>query len=307
MDTIDLNRLHQMTHYRNPAVYGKELVTICVPAYNSAGTIGETIGSLVRQTYQNIHIIVIDNASTDNTVEIIKDFKDTRIFVVQHLQHLPYGELNWNRCFRYMHGNYSGIFHADDVYKPDMVAKQVEVMDTDSRIGGVFVQAEVIDETGEVTSKPRAIPEYKDNILHGQDILLATMNHGNTLSTSSALFRTSIIRGESFRFDMYRDAADMDLWMRIARKSGIAVIDEPLMQYRVSSNNGTANINRYRTKESALYRVIDDYLPTYPDVPQSCIDRYELRRMHDKAICCTNFVKKTGKRIPGLLLWGLMK
>jgi len=102
------------------------LVTICVPVFNGERTIAGTINSILNQTYKNIEIIVVDNCSEDSTVKIVKEFSDIRIHLILSDNHLPCAEANWNRCFQYGQGEFLAIFHADDVYLPHMISRQVE-------------------------------------------------------------------------------------------------------------------------------------------------------------------------------------
>ena len=100
------------------------LVCICVPTYNSAASIRETLESILAQTYLNLTIHVSDNASTDGTLKIVESISDRRISLHRHDVNVG-GEGNFNRCIHFAAGKYTAIFHADDIYEPDMVAAQV--------------------------------------------------------------------------------------------------------------------------------------------------------------------------------------
>ena len=114
----------------------ESLVSICIPVYNAEKTIGKTIASIVNQTYKNIEIIVVDNCSSDSTVKIVQTFNDPRISLILNDVHFPSAELNWNRCFQYMNGEFMAIFHADDVYLPDMILCQIETFMSFPSVGG---------------------------------------------------------------------------------------------------------------------------------------------------------------------------
>src|SRR4030066_149394 len=92
-------------------------VCICVPCYNSSETIFETITSLQQQTYKDISIIVVDNASTDDTVAIVRKIaeNDNRIEIRVNETNIG-GEANYSRCIQLSQGDYTAIYHADDVY-----------------------------------------------------------------------------------------------------------------------------------------------------------------------------------------------
>ena len=110
------------------------LVSICIPMYNAEKTIGKTISSILNQKYKNIEIIIVDNCSSDASVKIIQSFNDPRLRLIQNDIHLPKGEHNWNRCFAYAKGEFMAIFHADDVYLPDMIFRQNEMFEKNPTI-----------------------------------------------------------------------------------------------------------------------------------------------------------------------------
>ena len=80
------------------------LVSICIPVYNSEKTIGKTITSLLKQTYNNVEIIVVDNCSSDSTAQVVKAFGDPRLRIVLNDVHLPRSDYNWNRYSQNVRG-----------------------------------------------------------------------------------------------------------------------------------------------------------------------------------------------------------
>ena len=86
------------------------LVSICIPVYNAEETIERTLSSVVGQTYRNIEIIVVDNLSTDRTLEIVREFKDARIRIVENPVHFGCGEDNWNTCFAHTSGKFIALY-----------------------------------------------------------------------------------------------------------------------------------------------------------------------------------------------------
>ncbi len=110
--------------------------------YNAEKTIKKTIASITGQIYKNIEIIIVDNCSTDTSVKIVQMCDDPRIRLIQNDTHFPSAELNWNRCFAFAKGEYMAIFHADDIYLPDMVSRQVETFRSFPTVGAVFTHGE---------------------------------------------------------------------------------------------------------------------------------------------------------------------
>ena len=116
------------------------LVCICIPTYNAAASIRETLESILAQTYLNLTIHVSDNASTDETLKIVESISDRRIALHRHDVNIG-GEGNFNRCIQFAEGKYTAIFHADDIYEPNMVTRQVAFLEADEEAGAVFTEA----------------------------------------------------------------------------------------------------------------------------------------------------------------------
>jgi len=89
------------------------LVSICIPTYNAKKTVVQTVQSILNQTYKNLEIIIVDNASTDNTLDLLQKFKDPRIKIYKNIKNIG-AEKNFSRCIELAKGKYIAIFHADD-------------------------------------------------------------------------------------------------------------------------------------------------------------------------------------------------
>ena len=269
------------------------LVSICIPMYNSEKTIARTLQSLIAQTYQNLEIIVVDNCSTDNSVYIVNSFKDPRIHVIQYNIHLPVAELNWNRCFPYVKGTYMAIFHADDVYLPDMVRRQVETFRNNPSVVGVFTSGNIINERDGI------IGEFKlpGEIQSGQpytysELLNLFLVHADFLPTPSAMVLREIYKNcAPFRYDQFKSAADLDIWLRAAVFGTLVILDEKLFNYRISKSQGSNTLFQLRTKEADYFKVMDQHL-IQNNVSERARVSYGLSRFGDQMICQKNFLKK---------------
>ena len=104
------------------------LVSICIPVYNGANYIDETINCCINQSYKNIEVIVSDNCSTDNTVELIKKYNDPRIKIYSNLKNE--GLLfNFKKAFTYANGKYMSFLGADDGMALDTIEKCVRILE----------------------------------------------------------------------------------------------------------------------------------------------------------------------------------
>ena len=272
------------------------LVCICLPAYNAERTIAETLQSILGQTYRNLVIQVVDNASTDRTLDVVREFSDPRIAIFQGTSNIG-GEGNFNRCIELAKGEYTAIYHADDIYEPTMIARQVAELEARSEIGAVFSEATLIDESnrpiGSVTCPPGLRGD--SHVYKFSEIFSSILRHGNFLVCPSAMLRTRIYRNEikHFRAELFGSSADGDVWLRVLQKHSIAILPGRLMRYRISSLQGSHTINRLRTNQADFFRVTDYYLSldnVRAEVSTHDLRRYGWLQRRDRVVRAMNFI-----------------
>jgi glycosyltransferase involved in cell wall biosynthesis len=238
------------------------LVSICIPTYNVATTLRETLRSIVSQTYANLDIRIVDNASTDATLAVAGEFDDSRISVHAFDVNVG-GEGNFNRCIQLAKGEYTAIFHADDVYEPDMVAEQVAFFEAHRDVGAVFTSASVIDENGArigMIQPPE--PLTRQGAVHAfPELFKAVLRYSNFLICPSAMVRSDVFKDEihGWRGEMFKTSADLDVWLRIAQRHPVGILTQPLMRYRISGSQGSAMV-RLQTERADFFLVTDHYL-----------------------------------------------
>jgi glycosyltransferase involved in cell wall biosynthesis len=238
------------------------LVCICIPTYNAAATIKETLESILAQTYKNIVIHVSDNASSDATLMIVESLADHRVNIHRNNENIG-GEENFNRCIQLAEGKYTAIFHADDIYEQDMVAKQVAFFEAHPEAGAVFTEASTIDEMGKEIGK-FCIPNYIKSLGGLYDfstMFKALLMYSNFFVCPSVMVRTRVYKQEikCWLGERFKSSADLDVWLRIMQHHPVGYLKEPLMRYRISSSQGSAKV-RLGTKRADFFLVIDHYL-----------------------------------------------
>ena len=101
------------------------LVSVCIPVKSMARTICQTVESAIAQPYDNIEVLVVDNCSEDETLELVSAFRDPRIKVVRNETDVGvYG--NHNRCVELARGEFLKFLHGDDLLKADCVERMLE-------------------------------------------------------------------------------------------------------------------------------------------------------------------------------------
>jgi glycosyltransferase involved in cell wall biosynthesis len=241
------------------------LVTLCVPAYNAEQTLAGTLESLLRQTYQPIEIHVVDDASTDATAAIARSFGPT---VSVHTNPTNLGlRRNWEKCMRLGTGEYRALYHADDLYEPDIVGTEVAFLEAHPEVGVVFSAAWLIDENGAPRGRSRTLPQLgcpdvehvTFSVVH---LLRSILRYGNFLIAPSAMVRAGVQAGfHQWGSDpSFSDAADLDAWLEIARHHEVGLLARPLMKYRLSPQQHSYRYHRARTEPSELLRLMDRWL-----------------------------------------------
>ena len=260
-------------------------VCLCIPAYNASGTIAETLESLLTQTYKNISIYVVDNASTDNTCGIVRSYSNLNpcIKLLSFSENIG-GEGNFNRCIQLAEGDYTGIFHADDVYEPTMVEKQVAFLERHNEVAAVLTRARLIDAEGIDKGLTALPPEIADDDGVGrtygfEEIFRYVIRNHNFFVCPSALVRTQVYKQHVRVWDgaKFRSSADLGVWFKILEKYRIGILPEPLINYRQSPSQGTAVLQYLDTARADFFLVIDHYLQTLP--PGVTISKYDRRNL----------------------------
>ena len=238
------------------------LVCICIPTYNAGKTIEATLRSVLSQTYKNLLIQVVDNNSTDGTIAVVENFSDDRITLHRNIVNVG-GEGNFNRCIALAQGKYTAIYHADDIYDPQMVAAQVEFLEQHPQAGAVFTEALLIDEFGQTIGEIRQ-PEklaIEGSLHYFPAMFKAVLEHSNFLICPSVMALTSVYQDEikSWRGELFGDSADLDVWLRMLQRHPVGILPQATMRYRISRNQWSAKV-RLDTSRAAFFSVIDHYL-----------------------------------------------
>lgn len=238
------------------------LVCICIPTYNAAATVRETLASVLSQTYPNLIVHISDNASTDDTLKEVATIVDPRIRI-HPLAHNIGAEGNFNRCIELAEGEYAAIFHADDIYEPDMLAKQVAFLQGSPDAAAVFTGATLIDDKGKEIGQiglPKHI-ESEKGLFDFRTMFKAVLKHSNFFICPSAMVRTAVYQQEikTWRGELFKSSADLDVWLRILQNHLVGYLPEPLMRYRISEGQGSAKV-RLETERADFFSVIDHYL-----------------------------------------------
>jgi glycosyltransferase involved in cell wall biosynthesis len=254
-------------------------VTVLVPVYNGASHLGETLTSLLAQTYKDFELLIIDDGSTDNSVEIIKSFSDPRIRMMQKENGGLCSTLN--RGIHEARGEYIARSDQDDISFPHRLDREMAVADTypealgmfsyNTKFGGKHSWANSDKVT--VTNRVKVYDPIKDGCLLG----------------STMLARTSALREIGGFRERYYPVDDWDLEFRLAEKGQVLVVCEPLIAYRFHRDANTYRLfaemqqKRYWTEDSHNRRLqnqpelsFEDFLVQRPKDILSRLQRHRI-------------------------------
>ena len=218
-------------------------VTIGIPTYNRAGLLRESIRSALSQSHGDFRLLVCDNASDDDTQEVVRSFEDSRIEYVRSHTNLGWVG-NFNRVIDLAETDAVVFLNDDDVLYPEYLASVVPVLAGHPPVGVVHTALDLIDARSRVLEPAVTLldPEGPVTVESGARYLKRSMQSLWTVAVSSALFRTDALRrAGGFRADE-EPSADVPLLMRIALDWDFAMISEPLVGVRVHPDAETASV-----------------------------------------------------------------
>ena len=273
-------------------------VTICVPVRNGARTIRRTLDSLLNQDYPNFEIIVSDNCSDDDTAKIVRQYDSNVVKYFFNPVLDKWGaESNWNHILTLAEGPFIALYHADDIYAPTMVRKQVEFLLKYPEASAVFAMTQTIDEFDRPIKRGGIkLPQELrgKEIFDYLDFLNYTLKYTTFVIVPTMMSTREIIdRVEGFNWEKYATAADIDLYLRMVKVGPIGVIDEPLHKYRISNQQASAQFFHQRTFLAHFFNVLDDYIsmPAVERVIQKdSLSLYRMRRAADQTRCAVNML-----------------
>jgi glycosyltransferase involved in cell wall biosynthesis len=207
-------------------------ITVVMPVYNGEKYLDTAIKSILNQKFTNFEFVIVDDASTDNSVEIINSYQDQRIKLIKNNVNLGIPTTR-NKCLQESSGEYVAVLDCDDYAYPSRLAEQLEFMENNPDFGMVGSWVELIDENDDLTG------EVWNEDEPSQKIPCRLLFH-NYFAHSAVLLRRSAldtvkINGEIYRKD-YPNAQDYDLWVRISKKFKVWNIPKVLIKYRVHSH-----------------------------------------------------------------------
>ncbi|CAD0226082.1 glycosyltransferase [Planktothrix agardhii 1806] len=233
------------------------VISVIIPVYNGEKTIRETVISVLNQTFSDFELIIINDGSTDSTLDVVSTIYDSRLKVFSY----PNGNLSAsrNRGISHANGEYIAFIDADDLWTPDKLEAQYKALQDHPETAVAYSWTNCIDESSQFLrcgSHKTVNGDAYPNLL----VVNILESGSNPLICRKALEKV----GE---FDSsLTPAEDWDMWLRLAKHYPFITVPKPQILYRQSSQSLSANVLKL---EAGSKQVIEQAFSQAPDSLQS--------------------------------------
>lgn len=248
-------------------------VSVCLPTYNRAHYLAETIESILAQTASDFELLVADNASTDSTPEVVARVKDPRLRYVRNPSNIGHYR-NMNQSVEMACGDYVCIVHDDDVYAPRFLERERQLLDGHSNVGMVHCAVYVVDPQRRRLRRLRA---YRTTGVRAGRREFVRYLGGHNVCCSTVMFRRRLF-AEAGPFEARLMCADWLLWLNFALRADVGYVAEPLVEMRVHPATMTNSMDP-ACWYGEFAEIFDRGVAMLEAQPSHAVDRARLQRM----------------------------
>lgn len=221
-------------------------VTVMMTVFNAQRFLFKAVISILKQTFEDFELLIVDDASTDSSVDIVCSFRDSRIRLIRNPQNKGVA-FSRKRALTEAQGEYVAVLDADDEAMPTRLAREVEYLDNHPDVALVGSANYVIDDDDRIIDIWR--PPAKSHVIRW------TLLFNNCFCNSSVMFR----RDEAVSIGGYDESVfvgeDYDLFVRLCSRFDLANFSQPLVAWR-KSTTGLGRVEPLYFKEQAFRTVI---------------------------------------------------
>lgn len=231
----------------------KPLVSVIIPNYNHARFLSQRIESILNQSYENFEIIILDDKSIDNSIDVINQYKNnpkiSRIIINEENSGSTF--IQWEKGFKYAKGELIWIAESDDTCEPNLLEVLVNEFRNDKKCVLAFCKSIKIDIDGNSIGEAGMKEDMHINGISFFNHYLYRFCYIN--NASSALFKKSTLCLVDWRHSYFRGSGDWLLWIEISRQGNVAYVNQPLNYFRIhGSNTTTAQLRSGKNEAEAI-------------------------------------------------------
>ena len=238
-------------------MYNQPLVSVIINCHNGGIYIHEAINSVINQTYKTWEIIFLNNASTDNTKDIIFSYQNHKIKYYENVEKVTLGKAR-NQALNYSNGDYVAILDSDDIWLPDKLELQMKLMSKNKDIGFSYSDSYVFNGENILfsifkKSKP------KDGLIFGS--LLETVQ--SYISSETLIYDKRKLIDSNIEYNEdFSMVVDYDVILRLSLNYKVKYVNKVLSQCRLHPNSESQLLGNLVPKENFI--MIDNILNQYP-------------------------------------------
>lgn len=273
---------------------GSPMVSVCIPVYNNAKYLKETLVSILNQTYKDTEIIVGDNASTEDIERVLFELGRDKFIYYKNETNLGYAG-NCNKLIDMARGKYVAIYHGDDIYLPGIIEEEVKTLEENKEAGAAFSLGKIINAEGKESNlrtlrniarniRIRFLVEkrYKNGnfIINLDTYIKFICKMHNILMTPTSMVRKEVYTELNGYDENLKIIDDQDMWTRILERYNVIIVNKELFKYRIHESQVST---RYKSLERNGLSVYLSYFRNYI-TGNNIILRKDLKKAFNKQI-----------------------
>ncbi len=266
--------------------------TIVVPAYNVAATIAETLTSLIGQTFTDHEILVVDDGSNDDTLDVVARFDDRRLRVIRQCNRGLAGAHNTG--IAHARGEYIGFCDADDLWEPEKLARHVAHLYARPSVGISFSGSRMIDGEGRdlgLCQSPKLTGITARDVLLRNPIGNGSAAVMRRAALDAMAWRPPQERDRDWWFDeTFRQSDDIEGWLRFALTTSWEIEGIPgnLTRYRINPGGLSANVMRQHQTWERMLAKMAGIAPKFVRRHGAAARAYQYRYLCRRAVSMRN-------------------
>lgn len=239
-------------------------VSVIVPNYNHQAFLKERIDTILQQTYQDFELIILDDYSTDDSVNIIESYRDN-----EHVTHIVQNEhnsgstfLQWDKGVSLARGEYIWIAESDDAAHPQFLSTLVEQLEKHPEAVVAYAHSLLVNEKGETVNDKRHARNDGAVIVYDSKRFTrwAMLSINELYNASMVVFRHSIYNKIDKSFQQYHLVGDWKFWMGVCLQGSVIEVCQMLNYFRVHSNKVTFKMAKAGTDWPEVASVLRSFI-----------------------------------------------
>lgn len=229
------------------------LVSVIIPNYNHSEYLPQRIDSILSQTYQDFELIILDDCSRDNSVEVIKKYaaneKVSHIVINKNNSGSTF--IQWQKGFELAKGELVWIAESDDYCSPEFLQAMVDIFTINVNLAFAYCTSTIVDASSNTLNRKDVAEKIPGKVFDGEDFIKQYLLKSNAVWNASAVvMRKDYALKADKQYMGYKSAGDHLFWVELAEMGAVAHISQKMNCFRQHNNKVTPT----KTKDGTTYR-----------------------------------------------------